>query len=166
MPAHTTFSCGDSFAILNTSVAAGFFVFYQKNSPAKTRLWFQPTCKIVTERRLARTWNSRETGRFRRLDWHRRVGKTNYPFLTPSILKRFCFLFSEFCLLFLRRQNPVVGNGAKRSEIEASETGSGGFGLRRLDAAFMRPGLTGRGQWRATKQTQNQAGRDDESNLA
>jgi hypothetical protein len=48
-------------------------------------------------------------------------------------------------------------------EFMASKTGSAGFGLRRLDAAFMRPGLTGRGQWHANKQPENQAGRDGES---
>jgi hypothetical protein len=93
-------------------------------------------------------------------------GVFQLPGFDASILKRFGFLFSAFCLLYLRRQNPVVGNGAKMPEFMASKTGSAGFGLRRLDAAFMRPGLTGRGQWHANKQPENQAGRDGESSRA
>jgi hypothetical protein len=64
----------------------------------------------------------------------------NYRFLTPcfpaqkpscqlpgfdaSVLHRFRFLFSEFCLLFSRRQNPVVCTRRNMPEMQASKTGS------------------------------------------
>jgi len=46
------------------------------------------------------------------------------PVFDAAILNHFCFLFSDFCLLFLRRQKPVVGDDAKTPGIMASEIGS------------------------------------------
>ena len=78
---------------------------------------------------------------------HAETEKANYRFLTPllrvlrafmaslclpfqlpvfdaSVLDRFCFLFSKFCLLFSRRQNPVVQFVSAAAKMEASESGS------------------------------------------
>jgi hypothetical protein len=46
------------------------------------------------------------------------------PVFDASVLTRFCFLFSEFCLLFSRRQNPVVSQRFRGVIFEASKTGS------------------------------------------
>jgi hypothetical protein len=46
------------------------------------------------------------------------------PVFDASAPKHFCFLFSEFCLLFLRRQNPVVGDGKRMAKPAASKPGS------------------------------------------
>jgi hypothetical protein len=59
---------------------------------------------------------------------HDLPGKSSSPFQLPgfdaSILKSFCFLFYEFCLLFSRRQNPAVGDRRLAAEMEASKPGS------------------------------------------
>jgi hypothetical protein len=45
------------------------------------------------------------------------------PVFDASILNPICFLFSEFCLLFPRRQNPVVDFGVATEKLGASEIG-------------------------------------------
>jgi hypothetical protein len=46
------------------------------------------------------------------------------PVSDASVSHRFCFLFSEFCLLSPRRQKPAVGFTDARPQTQASKPGS------------------------------------------
>jgi len=53
--------------------------------------------------------------------------RNQLPGFDVSIPRHFCFLFSEFCLLFLRRRKRVVGFAKKiipQARRKASESGS------------------------------------------